>query len=52
MEGKNIEISNPGNEVTIEYQLNSNNDEAMQKVSLASISCTQQNKNKEKVFQK
>jgi hypothetical protein len=48
VDGRKVEILNPKNEITIRYNSKSNNDETPPKVSLASISCTPQNRNEEK----
>jgi NADH dehydrogenase/NADH:ubiquinone oxidoreductase subunit G len=46
VDGKQVEVSNPENEITIAYNSDSDYDETLPKVSLASISCTLLNRMK------
>jgi hypothetical protein len=50
--GKEVEILDTEHEITLGFNLESNDNEAMPKISLATISCGQHNKKEEGIVQK
>jgi hypothetical protein len=52
VDGKQVEVHKPDDEITIAYNSDPDHDEIPQKASLASISCVQQNRNEENELQR